>query len=82
MNIEPSDYKMFLRGELHKRCQKNPNYSLRGFARALQIDPGILSRVLANKRTFSDRVARRVIKNLSMSPEAGHRCQARSPPSP
>lgn len=42
-----------LREELEKRMQKNSAYSLRAFARAMDIDSANLSKILANKIPLS-----------------------------
>ena len=44
---------MFLQQELIGRCQKNPNYSLRSFARALDVSSSALSAMLNGKRTIT-----------------------------
>jgi uncharacterized protein (TIGR02147 family) len=62
-------YKLYLREELARRCEHNPSYSLRSFARALEIDPAVLSRTLGDKRAMSYKVATRIIDNLCLSPK-------------
>lgn len=61
-------YKQVLQDELVRRCKQNPRYSLRAFSRALEVDIGVLSRVLAGKRTLSYGVADRITNALGLSP--------------
>lgn len=67
MNLQTPYYKLYLRQELARRCQSNQNYSMRSFAKALSIDPAVLSRTLSDKRALSFKVAKRIIQNLSLS---------------
>lgn len=60
-------YKAILKQELQKRYRINPNYSLRSFAKFLEVDPAILSRILSNKRALSFKVANRIIDKLKLS---------------
>ena len=57
-----------LRAELGKRCQKNPNYSLRAFARSLKIDSSSLSAILNEKRRVSPKIAKRLLDQLGVEP--------------
>lgn len=65
--MESSFHQQFLREELARRCQANPHYSLRSFARALDLDAGTLSRVMAQKRPISIKHARRVMDSLALT---------------
>ena len=53
---------------LHKthsdRHKRNPNYSLRAFARSLKIDSSTLSALIRRKRPLTQKTAQRLIKNL------------------
>ena len=53
---------------LHKthsdRRKRNPNYSLRAFARSLKIDSSTLSALIRRKRPLTQKTAQRLIKNL------------------
>ncbi|HTL11225.1 MAG TPA: TIGR02147 family protein [Bdellovibrionota bacterium] len=57
-----------LRRELERRCRTNPRYSLRAFARALQISPTALSLVLSGKRPLSRKAAHKVAQVLPLAP--------------
>ena len=47
------DYRLFLKDELEKRIHGNSRYSLRAFARDLNITPQALSAVLKYKKDFT-----------------------------
>ncbi len=53
--------------ELCRRKQRNPSYSLRAFARDLEINPSGLSEFMACKRDFSVSLASRVARHLPLS---------------
>lgn len=55
-----------LRSELSARTQKNANYSLRAFAKSLEIDPSTLSALLRNKRALSAKTAKKLIEALDI----------------
>ncbi len=67
MEKEPA-YKIQLAEELHRRCTKNARYSIRAFARALNLDPGALSRILSGKQIPSFHVAEKILSNLDFTP--------------
>ncbi len=62
-------YFQCLKDALSLRCQKNPSYSLRAFARALRLDPTALSRILSGKQVPSLKVAHQCIQVLELGPE-------------
>jgi uncharacterized protein (TIGR02147 family) len=55
--------------ELAGRCAKNSRYSLRAFARACGISPGVLSQFLSGKRVPSYKMAEKILGGLDLSPE-------------
>ncbi len=59
-----SDYRRYLRSVLEKRCQQNPRYSLRAFARDLGLTPSYLSEVINGKRNLTLNQAGRFSENL------------------
>lgn len=69
METKNAYYKRCLDEELAKRCEKNPNYSLRAFARACNLSPGELSQILAEKRIPSYKVAQKILSGLDLSPQ-------------
>lgn len=62
-----TDYRNVLKRELEKRCQAMPRYSLRAFARDLQLSPSRLSEVLAGKQGLSGESALRVAGAIGLS---------------
>lgn len=64
---EPHDY---LRAELSVRNTRNPQYSLRAYARDLKVGPSTLSEVLAGRYGFSREKALKVGERLHLDPEA------------
>lgn len=59
-------YQKRLKEELAHRCERNPRYSVRSFARALQIDAGALSRILGGKQIPSFKLAQKLIDALDL----------------
>jgi uncharacterized protein (TIGR02147 family) len=64
-----SDYRALLKEEFASRAAANPLYSLRAFARDLQISSGRLSDVLNGKSGLSVSTARKLALQLKFSPE-------------
>lgn len=58
-----------LKRELLKKQKKNSNYSLRAFARDLQVSPSTISRLLASKSNLSRPMLNSLIKHLKLSAE-------------
>ncbi|MGE0764547.1 MAG: TIGR02147 family protein [Bdellovibrionales bacterium] len=58
-----------LQKELARRCQANPNYSLRAFAQALGLSPATVSMVLSGKRQLSKLAKQKVAERLGLSVE-------------
>ncbi len=67
--MEPNTYYLqALQGEMERRCRGNPRYSLRAFARAMEIDPGAVSRVLSRKVHPSPPLAKKMLRALDLAP--------------
>ena len=64
-----------LQQELVQRCQKNPKYSLRAFAKGMGVDPSLLSKVIHRKRRLSSRSLQKIARHLSFSPDEYMRYQ-------
>jgi len=62
-------YVLKLKDELAHRCDKNHQYSLRAFAKSLEIDVGLLSKILSGKRKLSPKTSKKILKHLTLSPE-------------
>ncbi len=65
--FDQSDYRQILKLELEKRCQKNPRYSLRAFARALGLSSARISEILNSKSGLSGEKARQIADVLGFS---------------
>lgn len=65
-NIEPVHIQI-LRDQFETRTQRNSNYSLRAFARDLEISPGALSNVLQLKKGLSEKKAQELSRRLGLS---------------
>jgi transcriptional regulator with XRE-family HTH domain len=62
-------YRGYLKNILAERCDRNPRYSVRAFARAIEIDVGALSRVMAGKQIPSFKLSQKILKNLELRPD-------------
>ncbi len=62
------DYLDILKKEFDSRKRINQNYSLRAFARDLELSPSRLSEVLSNKSGLSEKTAEKVAKKIRLSP--------------
>ncbi len=51
---------------------KNPQFSLRGLARKLQISPASLSQIISGKRNLTLKTAKKICERLSVSPDEAH----------
>ena len=60
-------YRTFLREILAEKQQKNPQFSLRAFAKVLGIQPSFLSLVLNGKRDISEETVGLIATNLELS---------------
>ena len=61
------DYRMILKEELDSRCEQNPHYSLRAFARDLNLSPSRLSEILNRKQGLSRKAAAKIAEFLGFS---------------
>ena len=57
-----------LRAALDERCRRNPNYSIRAFARSSGISITVLSLVLSGKRPFSKKARQKLAEFLNLDP--------------
>ena len=62
-------YVMYLCEELDRRIEGNSQYSLRAFARFLDIDASFLSKVLARKQVLSLKKVEAIVEKLGLSEE-------------
>jgi transcriptional regulator with XRE-family HTH domain len=63
------DLKSYLQEELVLRCNRNPSYSLRSFAKALDLSPSFLSKILNGQRRITDQVFQKVATHLDLEPK-------------
>jgi plasmid maintenance system antidote protein VapI len=62
-----SEFRAFLNEELSRRVSTNPKYSLRAFSKSLKIHPATLSHLLKGHRSFTERLATRIGRELHFS---------------
>lgn len=62
-----STFRGLLQAELTDRCRKNPNYSLRSFAKFLGIEPSALSQIINNRRPLTEKMKLRLGTALGLS---------------
>jgi plasmid maintenance system antidote protein VapI len=58
----------FLNSEYRKRKDRNPNFSLRSFAKWLDVSPAQLSQMMAGKRNITFRTLKKINDRLGLSP--------------
>ncbi|MNJ96830.1 hypothetical protein D3C87_145630 [compost metagenome] len=61
------DFRHLLQEELAARCARNPNYSLRSYAKFLEVSPSALSALLNGKRPLTDKMKERLGLKLGLS---------------
>lgn len=66
--MEQKSFREVLRGELQRRQDKNPAYSLRAYARHLGISPAQLSQILSGKRVITMKTYKRIAEIFHFSP--------------
>jgi len=68
INYHYTDYRELLLTELNSRKGKNPNFSLRSFARVLGVSPSHLSHLISGKKPLTQRQAVKISEKLNLSP--------------
>ncbi|MGB0452538.1 MAG: TIGR02147 family protein [Bacteriovoracaceae bacterium] len=63
------DFRTYLQRTLVMRCKENPQYSLRAFAKSLEIEPSALSKILNGKRSITAKMYERLSQKLDLSGE-------------
>lgn len=69
-DVPPVSFRQFLQAELARRCARNKQYSLRAFAKFLQLDHSTLSQLLRGKRRLTERFIRRCGMRLGLDADA------------
>lgn len=67
MSLAIQQYQQFLHEAFDERRERNSAYSLRAFARDLELSVASLSRVMAGKQGLSEDAARRIAQKLELS---------------
>lgn len=68
MENRSTDFKTYLQEELVLRCNRNPAYSLRSFAKSLDVSPSFLSKILNGQRRITDQTFKKIATNLNLDP--------------
>jgi uncharacterized protein (TIGR02147 family) len=68
--VPPVSFRHFLQSELATRCARNPQYSLRAFAKFLEMDNSTLSQLLRGKRAMTEQNIRRCGMRLGLDEES------------
>jgi transcriptional regulator with XRE-family HTH domain len=63
------NFRLWLQRQFTDRCKRNGRYSLRAFAKALNIDPSSLSQILSGKRPLTKKSMETICKRLGASPK-------------
>lgn len=66
--IETSHSQLWLENLLAEKIKKNPQFSLRAFARMVDVSPAVLSRILSGKRKMTFNLATRIADALHLGP--------------
>ncbi len=61
-------FRQYLQEELSQRAEKNPAYSIRSFAKAVNVEASSLAQILGGKRPLTDKMCLRVGAKLGLSP--------------
>lgn len=64
-----TSFRLWLQKEFTDRCRRNGRYSLRAFAKLLQMEPSSVSQILSGKRIASQKVVSQICARLSVAPE-------------
>lgn|GEM_PF-5007755 len=65
--VEIEDFRQYLNLELDRRIMRNPRYSLRSFARFLEVDSSALSKMLRGKRPLGRKMIRQLGPRLGLN---------------
>lgn len=67
---EQKQIRAYLQGLFEQKLTKNPSYSLRAFAKSLNVHPGTLGQILSGQRPVTKRRLRNLALSLNESPES------------
>jgi uncharacterized protein (TIGR02147 family) len=66
---ERTMFRLWLQKQFTERCKNNARYSLRAFAKNLELDASSLSQILSGKRKLSKKGIQNICDKLSVSPK-------------
>lgn len=66
---ERMNFRLWLQRQFTERCKRNPRYSLRAFAKTLNMDASSLSQILGGKRAVSKKTIQTLCEKLSATPQ-------------
>ena len=66
--VENNSAQLWLENLLAEKIKKNPQFSLRAFARLVDVSPAVLSRILSGKRRLTFNLATRIADALHLGP--------------
>lgn len=66
--LENNSAQLWLENLLAEKIKKNPQFSLRAFARLVDVSPAVLSRILSGKRRLTFNLATRIADALHLGP--------------
>jgi uncharacterized protein (TIGR02147 family) len=58
----------FIKEEFEKRRARNPNFSLRSYAKWLDVSPAQLSQMMTGKRSVTPKTLQKIVKRIGLSP--------------
>ena len=67
-NIYSSELRLWLQSKFNEKCKQNPRYSLRAFAKLLEMDPSSVSQILSGKRKVSRVLTLKILDFLDAHP--------------
>jgi uncharacterized protein (TIGR02147 family) len=67
-NDERLAFRLWLQRQFTERCKRNARYSLRAFAKSLELDPSSLSQILSGTRTISKNKMLNICEKVSTTP--------------
>lgn len=67
--MSSTDYRIYILSAYEEKKKSNSRYSLRAFARYLDLSPSTLSEIINRHHTLSTRSARKVLEKLKLSYE-------------
>jgi uncharacterized protein (TIGR02147 family) len=68
VSVQVEKFRRLLQDELVRRCNANPRYSLRSFARSLAVDYSVLSKIIRGERKPGMRAVTSLSEKLGLSP--------------